>query len=109
MVITMASYALQTPPRLGWRTQSRLGQFFLSTFTSLHIERTVIDVPQIVLTGPHVGSNNRLRLIFTNKIQNANIKSCLMNTPGTAGGPGGSDQTLAVKSKTIARKSFFSS
>ena len=31
------------------------------------------------------------------------------NTPGTAGGPGGRDRTLAVKSKKIARKSpFFS-
>ena len=30
-----------------------------------------------------------------------------MNTPGTAGGPGGRDRTLAVKSKKIARKSPF--
>ena len=29
------------------------------------------------------------------------------NTPGTAGGPGGHDRTLAVKSKKIARKSPF--
>ena len=29
------------------------------------------------------------------------------NTPGTAGGPGGRDRTLAVKSKKIARKSAF--
>ena len=29
----------------------------------------------------------------------------LLNTPGTAGGPGGRDRTLAVKSKKIARKS----
>ena len=29
------------------------------------------------------------------------------NTPGTAGGPGGRDRTLAVKSRKIARKSFF--
>ena len=29
------------------------------------------------------------------------------NTPGTAGGPGGRDRTLAVKSKKIARKSPF--
>ena len=28
-----------------------------------------------------------------------------MNTPGTAGGPGGRDQTLALKSRKIARKS----
>ena len=27
------------------------------------------------------------------------------NTPGTAGGPGGRDRTLAVKSKKIAKKS----
>ena len=30
-----------------------------------------------------------------------------MNTPGTAGGPGGRDRTLDVKSKKIARKSAF--
>ena len=30
-----------------------------------------------------------------------------LNTPGTAGGPGGRDRTLAVKSKKIARKSPF--
>ena len=30
------------------------------------------------------------------------------NTPGTAGGPGGRDQTLAAKSRKISRKSFFS-
>ena len=29
------------------------------------------------------------------------------NTPGTAGGPGGRDRTLAVKSKKIAKKSGF--
>ena len=29
------------------------------------------------------------------------------NTPGTAGGPGGLDRTLAVKRKKIVRKSFF--
>ena len=29
------------------------------------------------------------------------------NTPGTAGGPGGRDRNLAVKSKKIARKSVF--
>ena len=29
------------------------------------------------------------------------------NTPGTAGGPGGCDRTLAVKSRKIARKSVF--
>ena len=29
------------------------------------------------------------------------------NTPGTAGGPGGRDRTLAIKSKKIARKSPF--
>ena len=29
------------------------------------------------------------------------------NTPGTRGGPGGRDQTLAVKSRNIARKSAF--
>ena len=29
------------------------------------------------------------------------------NTPGTAGGPGGRDQTLAAKSRKISRKSFF--
>ena len=29
------------------------------------------------------------------------------NTPGTAGGPGGRDRTLAEKSKKIARKSPF--
>ena len=29
------------------------------------------------------------------------------NTPGTAGGPGGRDRTLAVKSQKIARKSAF--
>ena len=37
------------------------------------------------------------------------LKSILyfLNTPGTAGGPGGRDRTLAVKSKKIAKKSFF--
>ena len=30
------------------------------------------------------------------------------NTPGTAGGPGGRDRTLAVKSKKNARKIIFS-
>ena len=30
-----------------------------------------------------------------------------INTPGTAGGPGGRDRTLAVKSRKNARKSFF--
>ena len=29
-------------------------------------------------------------------------------TPGTAGGPGGRDQTVAVKSRKNARKSVFS-
>ena len=29
------------------------------------------------------------------------------NTPGTAGGPGGRDRTLAVKSRKRAEKSFF--
>ena len=29
------------------------------------------------------------------------------NTPGTAGGPGGRDRTLAVKSRKAAEKSFF--
>ena len=29
------------------------------------------------------------------------------NTPGTAGGPGGRDQTLAVKSRKIAKISVF--
>ena len=29
------------------------------------------------------------------------------NTPGTAGSPGGRDQTLALKSRKNARKSFF--
>ena len=33
-------------------------------------------------------------------------KYCV-NTPGTEGGPGGRDRTLAVKSKKIARKSPF--
>ena len=31
------------------------------------------------------------------------------NTPGTAGGPGGCDRTLALKSRINARKSAFSS
>ena len=31
----------------------------------------------------------------------------IIHTPGTAGGPGGRDRTLAVKSKKIARKSPF--
>ena len=31
----------------------------------------------------------------------------ISNTPGTAGGPGGRDRTLAIKSKKIARKSPF--
>ena len=30
-----------------------------------------------------------------------------INTPGTAGGSGGRDQMLAVKSKKNTRKSFF--
>ena len=30
-----------------------------------------------------------------------------MNTPGTAGGPGGCDRTLAVKRRKNARKSVF--
>ena len=29
------------------------------------------------------------------------------NTPGTAGGPGGRDRMLAIKSKKITRKSVF--
>ena len=29
------------------------------------------------------------------------------DTPGTAGGPGGRDRTLAVKSRKIAKKSVF--
>ena len=32
---------------------------------------------------------------------------CITNTPGTAGGPGGRNQTLAVKSRKNARKSVF--
>ena len=35
------------------------------------------------------------------------IKENLWNTPGTAGGPGGRDQTLTLKSKRNARKSVF--
>ena len=31
----------------------------------------------------------------------------ICNNPGTAGGPGGRDRTLAVKSKKIARNSVF--
>ena len=31
----------------------------------------------------------------------------VFNTPGTAGCPGGSDQTMAVKSQKIAQKYFF--
>ena len=31
----------------------------------------------------------------------------MSNTPGTAGGPGGRDGTLAGKSRKNARKSFF--
>ena len=31
----------------------------------------------------------------------------MLNTPGTRGGPGGCDQTLAVKSRKNARKSTF--
>ena len=37
----------------------------------------------------------------TEKMQN------MYNTPGTAGGPGGRDQTLAVRSRKNARKSAF--
>ena len=31
-----------------------------------------------------------------------------LNTPGTAGGPGGRDQTLAVKSRKTLENQFFS-
>ena len=40
------------------------------------------------------------RYSFTKEIQ-------FYNTPGTAGGPGGSDRTLAVKSRKYNRKSAF--
>ena len=33
-------------------------------------------------------------------------QNCI-NTPGTAGGPGGRDQTLAVRSRKTDEKSFF--
>ena len=37
----------------------------------------------------------------------SNLYFCSKNTPGTAGGPGGRDRTLAVKSRKNAKKSFF--
>ena len=37
-----------------------------------------------------------------------NVENYDINTPGTAGGPGGHDRALAVKSHKIARNYFFS-
>ena len=53
-----------------------------------------------------------LRLFFRYNIGNSRqivlyIRKYTLNTPGTAGGPGGRDRTLAEKSKKIARKSPF--
>ena len=51
---------------------------------------------------------------FRNELHNHSIKKStnakfVENTPGTAGGPGGRDQTLAVKSRKNVRKiTFFS-
>ena len=55
--------------------------------------------------------------IVTEKICRENIKNCwfiiiiiniIYNTPGTAGGPGGRDRTLAVKiQKTQKNSAFF--
>ena len=47
-----------------------------------------------------------------NRFQCKNVKKKIFliwyyNTPGTVGGPGGRDRTLAVKSKKIAQKSGF--
>ena len=36
----------------------------------------------------------------------SNLYFCSKNTPGTAGGPGGRDRTLAVKSRKNAKKSI---
>ena len=33
--------------------------------------------------------------------------TCMKNTPGTAGGPGGRDQTLAVKRRKTPENQFF--
>ena len=42
-----------------------------------------------------------------NVITNQDYKENISNTPGTAGGPGGRDRTLAVKSRKTAEKSAF--
>ena len=49
--------------------------------------------------------NARKSAFFVKKIKLP--KKYFFNTPGTAGGPGGRDRTLAIKSKKIARKLVF--
>ena len=39
--------------------------------------------------------------------QNLHVSIPAINTPGTAGGPGDRDRTVAVKSRKIAQKSSF--
>ena len=48
------------------------------------------------------------RLIDKKVLYNRNMYINI-NTPGTAGGPGGRDQTLAVKNRRITKKISFSS
>ena len=48
-----------------------------------------------------------LGLVQAVKTPKFSFKNISLNTPGTVGGPGSRDQTLAVKSKKNARKSVF--
>ena len=49
-----------------------------------------------------------LRILYIYaKLISTPIEDILCNTPGSAGGPGGRDRTLAVKSRKKGRKSVF--
>ena len=55
----------------------------------------------------HLSKYHRRETIISNQI--AHLTICLKNTSGTAGGPGGRDRTLAVKSrKNVRNITFFS-
>ena len=74
----------------------------------LHEHSTLWEVQDFNIYGVGPGSHDQILVIKT-KTYSFSFMILYLNTPGTRGGPGGGDRTLAVKSRKKVRKiTFFS-
>ena len=105
MVITMAIYTLQTPPRVVHASCLDQSAYHVWTWTidNLHVPESDIKIAGRLPSAWDTPLCWRRRSWTTSTRNKKNN-----NTPGSRGGPGCRDRTLAVKRRRKEKISFFS-